>query len=291
MITIVPLGPGDPKYLTEESQHTLLTASNLVLRTSRHPVRSFLEAHAVPFTSLDDLYDEAEDFDELNQAIVHHLLKLSGQENLVYAVSDPQTDVSVRLLRSRKAMNIRVLPGVPLSNWYLSALPAGFSCTAHLMTGAALDLVPSRTDCDLLLTELHTRELAGLVKLQLADLYPDEYQVVLFSDFSSHASLEAQVIPLFDLDRQKHYDHLSALYVPALLFDEKVQHTPEIMRYTVHDLMDVTSTLRSPDGCPWDREQTHQSLRPYLLEEAYEADTDALIRRLLEKKQIGRAHV
>ena len=28
--------------------------------------------------------------------------------------------------------------------------------------------------------------------------------------------------------------------------------------------------LRSPDGCPWDREQTHESLKPYLLEEAYE---------------------
>jgi XTP/dITP diphosphohydrolase len=33
--------------------------------------------------------------------------------------------------------------------------------------------------------------------------------------------------------------------------------------------------LRAPDGCPWDREQTHLSLRPYLLEEAAEA-TDAL---------------
>ena len=33
--------------------------------------------------------------------------------------------------------------------------------------------------------------------------------------------------------------------------------------------------LRAPDGCPWDREQTHESLRPYLLEEAAEA-ADAL---------------
>ena len=39
-------------------------------------------------------------------------------------------------------------------------------------------------------------------------------------------------------------------------------------------LLDVVSTmdrLRSPGGCPWDAEQTHQSLMPYLLEEAYEA--------------------
>lgn len=37
------------------------------------------------------------------------------------------------------------------------------------------------------------------------------------------------------------------------------------------ELVRVMARLRAPDGCPWDREQTHRSLRPYLLEEAYEA--------------------
>jgi tetrapyrrole methylase family protein/MazG family protein len=32
----------------------------------------------------------------------------------------------------------------------------------------------------------------------------------------------------------------------------------------------IISRLRSPDGCPWDRKQTHESLKPYLMEEAYE---------------------
>jgi len=36
-------------------------------------------------------------------------------------------------------------------------------------------------------------------------------------------------------------------------------------------LVDIMRTLRSPGGCPWDREQTLQSLRPFLLEETYEA--------------------
>ena len=41
-------------------------------------------------------------------------------------------------------------------------------------------------------------------------------------------------------------------------------------RPTFDDLVATMARLRSPGGCPWDREQTHQSLRPYLLEEAYE---------------------
>ncbi|SNR62747.1 nucleoside triphosphate pyrophosphohydrolase [Desulfurobacterium atlanticum] len=40
--------------------------------------------------------------------------------------------------------------------------------------------------------------------------------------------------------------------------------------YTFEDLVKIMEKLRSDDGCPWDREQTHESLLPYLLEETYE---------------------
>src|SRR5687767_9034781 len=43
------------------------------------------------------------------------------------------------------------------------------------------------------------------------------------------------------------------------------------MAATFDDLVALMSTLRSPEGCPWDREQTYASLAPMLLEEAYEA--------------------
>ena len=37
------------------------------------------------------------------------------------------------------------------------------------------------------------------------------------------------------------------------------------------ELVSIMKTLYGPDGCPWDHEQTHESLKPYLIEEAYEA--------------------
>lgn len=37
-----------------------------------------------------------------------------------------------------------------------------------------------------------------------------------------------------------------------------------------HKLVDLMAALRAPNGCPWDRKQTHESLKPYLLEETYE---------------------
>lgn len=41
-------------------------------------------------------------------------------------------------------------------------------------------------------------------------------------------------------------------------------------RYKFTDLIDIMRKLRGPDGCPWDKEQTHQSLKTYLIEECYE---------------------
>lgn len=46
--------------------------------------------------------------------------------------------------------------------------------------------------------------------------------------------------------------------------------TDEHYRAGVEAIFEVVHRLRQPDGCPWDREQTHESLRPYLLEETYE---------------------
>jgi len=43
------------------------------------------------------------------------------------------------------------------------------------------------------------------------------------------------------------------------------------MSATFNDLVELMDRLRSPGGCPWDREQTYATLAPMLLEEAYEA--------------------
>ena len=49
-------------------------------------------------------------------------------------------------------------------------------------------------------------------------------------------------------------------------------------KYDFNDLVEIVKILRSPDGCPWDREQTHKSIRSDFIEETYEAieaiDTD-----------------
>jgi tetrapyrrole methylase family protein/MazG family protein len=75
-------------------------------------------------------------------------------------------------------------------------------------------------------------------------------------------------VALEALDHGDDADHLTSIFVPALA---RIDDTR-----TFEGLRAVVAKLRDPDGgCPWDLEQTHESLRKYLLEEAYET-LDAL---------------
>ena len=70
-------------------------------------------------------------------------------------------------------------------------------------------------------------------------------------------------MPLSDIDRQPKYDHTCAVLLPSVGLTER-------KRFDFYDLVRVMDILRGEDGCPWDKEQTHESLKKYLVEEAYE---------------------
>jgi tetrapyrrole methylase family protein/MazG family protein len=118
----------------------------------------------------------------------------------------------------------------------------------------------------LLVSRLYDRRLATGVKLWLGKFYPDSHEVQLVR-LSGPGGVENRSILVHELDRASDLDASTALYVPPLAETENVR--------TFAGLMQLTRTLRAPGGCPWDREQTHTTLKPHLLEEAYEV-LDAL---------------
>lgn len=71
-----------------------------------------------------------------------------------------------------------------------------------------------------------------------------------------------------------------------LVGDGKIVDFLQKDRYDINDLLQIMRELRSPDGCPWDREQTHESIRNCLIEETYEAveAIDTADRDLLEEE-------
>lgn len=257
-LTIIPLGPGDPNLLTLGSVQALKSAQRLILRTRRHPVADWLEKEGVAFETLDDLYDSSYDFDELNAAAAKKLWQLAPA---AYAVADPAWDETVAALHAAcpKGGHIDTLPGVSLADQCLADLPQGRKEPGLTLLPAqdveAAVLCPTRP---LLVTELNSPILAGQVKLKLMNLYPDEQPITFFAPGG-----QVKTIELSDLDRQKAYDHTACVYLPGLDYWQRQRHD-------LHDLIAIMARLRGFDGCPWDREQTHETLRPYLIEEAYE---------------------
>lgn len=51
---------------------------------------------------------------------------------------------------------------------------------------------------------------------------------------------------------------------------DKIKEIKEKKQYSIDDLLAIMAILRSEDGCPWDREQTHESIRQNFIEEVYE---------------------
>jgi len=54
------------------------------------------------------------------------------------------------------------------------------------------------------------------------------------------------------------------------MYEQEKERLKAQNRYTIDDLRLIVSILRSPEGCPWDREQTHKSIIPGMIEESYE---------------------
>ena len=113
-------------------------------------------------------------------------------------------------------------------------------------------------DVGALVVQVYNRRLAADVKMTLMNLYPDEHPVRLVRGAGT-AEATVRDLPLYELDRQDDLDHLTTVYLPPLARPGSVA-----------TFQDVVARLRAPDGCPWDREQSHESLRTSLLEETYE---------------------
>lgn len=258
-ITIVALGPGSADLMTLGAVRQMKKARRVVLRTAHHGAAAFLVQEGVSFDSLDSLYEQSLDFDALSRLAAEHLMNLADHQPLTYAVPDPSRDETVRVLLALAGEKITILPGVALDTALISQSSPGGS----ILTASAVGLVVHNAQQPLCVVELDSRRLAGEVKLKLLEKYGEEAGLLFFPP-SESAKRKGVRMTLCELDRQPRYDHTAGFIVFPSGLLEKTAFDPE-------DLLTLMRRLRAQDGCPWDREQTHQTLAKYLVEEANEA--------------------
>jgi tetrapyrrole methylase family protein/MazG family protein len=265
-ITIVGLGPGMLGDLSLAAWQALQEANQVILRTKRHPCVDEL-ATSISFESCDDLYEARETFDEVYGAIVDRVLRAAQSDGPVaYAVpGHPRVGEATTRLLLDAAEAAGLSTAIVGSASFVE--PAFGAVGVDLMDGSQVvdAMLIARehhprieAGLPLLVAQIYARWLASDVKLTLLNAYPDEHPVTILQRAGLPDATQI-IVPLAELDHDDYFDHLTTLYVPPLV------------RGSFTDLQEIVAHLRAPEGCPWDQEQTLDSLRHDLLSETVEA--------------------
>lgn len=268
-ITIIGLGPGDPGLLTRQAWDLLGKIEEVYLRTRKHPtVTGFPEKLRVH--SFDHYYEEGISFEAVYKKIVDTVLSLGkGEDGVVYGVpghpyiAEATTPEITRQARESD-IPVTVVEGMSFVEATFGIL--GIDPFPQVSLVDALELAITHhpqfpPSAPAMIAQIHSPAIASDVKLTLMSVYPDEHEVKLVHGAGTQMAL-VETMSLYEIDRSPNIGLLTSLYLPPLEGSTSFEAFQEIVAH-----------LRAPEGCPWDREQTHQSLRPYILEEAYEVLT------------------
>jgi tetrapyrrole methylase family protein/MazG family protein len=260
------LGPGGAELLTRQAWQALEAGRELYLRTRRHPAVAELPPH-LALHSFDDLYENGQPLEAVYAQIFEQVLALGRRpQGVLYAVpghpfvAEATASEVVRRARA-EGLPVRVIDGLSFLEPVFTALGIDPYPNLALIDGlelAAAHMPNFPPSAPALIAQLHSSLVAAEIKLTLAKVYPKEHPVRLVHA----AGTPQQVIEdltLYEIDHSPHIGPLTSLYLPPLGVETAFEAFQE-----------VVARLRAPDGCPWDREQTHRSLRGDLMEEAYE---------------------
>lgn len=266
-IFILGLGAGDINQLPLGVYRRLKTASPLFLRTKEHPVVNALTEEGVSFTSFDDLYEKHETFEEVYEAIVRVLLEYVQTGNVFYAVPGHPlvAEKTVQLLleaEQKKQCRVVIEGGQSFLDALFTALRIDPIEGFQLIDATSFREDEWQLTHHVVFCQVYDSFIASEVKLALMEQLPDDYPVYVVTAAGS-AEEKVVEIPLYELDRVTTLNNLTSVYVPPVKDEVMLYHRFETLRR-------VIATLRGPNGCPWDRKQTHESLKKYLLEETYE---------------------
>ncbi|MEH7416729.1 nucleoside triphosphate pyrophosphohydrolase [Neobacillus drentensis] len=283
-IEVLGLGAGDLEQLPFGVYKKILKANRLFLRTKEHPVVSSLEKEGLTYVSFDAVYEKHDHFEAVYEEITQILLQEAQTESVIYAVPGHPlvAERTVQLLLeygSKEGVQITIGGGQSFLDAIFASLKIDPVEGFQLLDGTALLASQLQLEQHMFISQVYDQFIASEVKLTLMEKLPDDYEVyIVTAAGSSQESI--QKVALYELDRNVTLNNLTSVYVPPVK-DE------QILFKTFNKLRDIIAILRGPSGCPWDKEQTHESLKRYLIEETYEVidainndDIDHLVEEL-----------
>lgn len=266
IINIVGLGPGSADDLTLRAIKEIENAKTLYLRTEKHPTVEYLKDRGINYKGFDKIYEKYETFEDVYEIIANEVVEGAKDKDIVYAVPGHPLvaeDTVQRILVQAKesGIDVNIIASVSFIDAIIRSLCIDPVDGLKVLDGLQLDKQKVDISAHNIITQVYNKRVASDVKLKLMEIYNDECEVALIRAAGVPGIERVEKMPLYDIDRVDWVDYLTSLYVPPV---------KKKKRYDFDDVVDIMERLRGIGGCPWDREQTHESLKQYLIEESYE---------------------
>ena len=255
-VVVIGLGPGGVELLTAQTLDAIATTPVRYLRTTRHPAAVAIAGA----DSFDAMYEQHDTFGAVYDHIAETLVAAAVEHGRVlYAVpgSPRVLERSVDLLTTDARVAVDVIPAMSFLDlaWVrlgIDPVEAG----VRLVDGHTFAVSAAGERGPLLVAHCHNQRVLSDIKLAVDE--PGDTKVTVIQRLGLPDEV-IETVAWQDLDREVEADHLTSIYIPKL--------TAPVARELM-DFYGLVQQLRAE--CPWDREQTHTSLRRHLIEEAYE---------------------
>ncbi|BGE83404.1 MazG nucleotide pyrophosphohydrolase domain-containing protein [Staphylococcus petrasii] len=268
-ITIVGLGNYDIDDLPLGIYRFLKEQQHIYARTLDHPVIASLQ-NELTFESFDSIYENNDDFASVYQQIVDTLIEKAETGDIVYAVpghprvAETTTAKLLEYSATHDDVDVKVLGGKSFIDDVFAAIDEDPNDGFTLLDGTALSENVLNIRTHTLITQVYSAMVAADIKITLMERYPDDMLVKVVTGAHSTGANVVEV-PLFELDRDEDiFNNLTSVFVPKVTNDEAMYQDFDFAVQTIDRLVD------DENGCPWDRVQTHESLKRYLIEESFE---------------------
>ncbi len=261
-IHVIGLGPAGLEQLTLGNYRRICSAKKIFARTAQHPCVQELMAEGVSVESFDEIYAAETSFEAVYEKITEQLRnELKKRAEVIYTVpGHPMVaERTVQLIAERLApeYNVVIHPAMSFVDEIFRVLKFDPIDGVSIRNYDALKDVELTGREWLVIPQVYNKLIASEVKLDLMNAYPDDAWVYVVQALGTKLE-HVDKLPLYEMDHRD-FDHLTTIVLP-----------PNSEGISFYKLVKVMRTLRAEGGCAWDREQTHDTLKQYLIEESYE---------------------
>ena len=269
-ITVVGLGNYGIEDLPLGIYKFLKKQTLVYTRTFDHPVIQDLTMEGINIESFDQEYKNHDAFQNVYEAIVSKLINTAKENNIVYTVpghprvAETTTVYLEQYAQQHPDIEVEILGGKSFIDDIFEAVKVDPNDGFTMLDATDLQKEKLNIRTHTLITQVYSGMVAGDLKVTLMERYSDD-QLVYIVDGARNNYANVIKTPLYEID---HYDevfnNITSVFIPKVEIEETYfgdfNYAVGIIEHLVDD----------EKGCPWDKVQTHHTLKRYLLEETFE---------------------